>query len=114
MDKLDLNIQKKYSINRIYLIWLIYSIIFGIYGFTLCLYLLKFRGFFAADFQWQIRAGEALINAENPYTVIPWGNVFPLGVPYINPLPAAIVGIPFTFIDPYFAGSLFLVCHQPY
>ncbi|NMC52390.1 MAG: DUF4175 domain-containing protein [Chloroflexi bacterium] len=84
-----------------------YSLIIGICAAALCYGLLKMRGFLTTDFQWAIRGGQALIVGENPYLVLEWKNLFPLGTPFFYPLPAALVGIPFTFLDPYLAGALF-------
>lgn len=86
---------------------LLYSFVIGFFSFWLCFILLHWRGFQAADFQWMIRGGQAIINGENPYLVIKPGPIYPLGVPFFYPLPAAILGIPFTHIDPYWGGAIF-------
>jgi len=75
----------------------------ALYSFAL----LHWRGYQAGDFQWQLRAAQALLAGENPYLAIKPANVYPLGVGYFYPLPAALLGLPLARLDPYWAGALF-------
>lgn len=83
------------------------SIQVGLCAFIVSFIILHVRGYQAGDFQWIIRAGQALWLHENPYTAISYAPVYPLGVPFFYPLPAALVGLPFAWLDSYIAGALF-------
>ncbi len=80
----------------------------GSLWFTLSLLLLHQRGALASDFTYPWRAGRALLAGQNPYQVIQPGGNYPFENPLFYPLPAAILSIPFGFInDPYLAGAAF-------
>jgi len=85
----------------------IQAFIIGLAGFLLSFSLLHMRGYQAGDFQWAIRGGQALLDGENPYLAISPAPIYPLGTPFFYPLPAAVVGFVFIFMDSYLAGALF-------
>jgi hypothetical protein len=80
----------------------------GVLWFTLSFLLLHQRGALASDFTYPWRAARALLSGQNPYQVIQPGGNYPFENPLFYPLPAAILSIPFGFInDPYLAGAAF-------
>lgn len=63
----------------------------------------------AADFTWQWLGARALLHGQNPYVVVTAGGPYDLIAPYIYPLPAAIVAIPFSaWLTPMYAAALFI------
>lgn len=57
------------------------------------------------------RGARALLSGQDPYQVILGGGNYPFEFPLFYPLPAAILSIPFGFIDdPYVAGAAFFGC----
>jgi hypothetical protein len=65
------------------------------------------RGYLASDFQWPLRAAQALLGGEDPYEVIVPSGPYPFHMHFYYPLPAALVALPFAGLDPYVAGALF-------
>ena len=63
----------------------------------------------AADFTWHWLAARALLEGLNPYEVVTRGGEFNLVVPYLYPLPGALVSAPFAvLLDPIPAASLYV------
>ncbi len=84
------------------------ALVIGFFWFTLSLLLLHQRGALASDFTYPWRAARALLVGQNPYQVIQPGENYPFESPFLYPLPAAILSIPFGLInDPYLAGAIF-------
>jgi hypothetical protein len=71
------------------------------------------RGYLASDFQWPLRAAQALLAGEDPYEVIVPDEVivpeapYPFHMHFYYPLPAALPALPLAGLDPYLAGALF-------
>ena len=79
----------------------------GIASTLLSYHLLLARGTLASDFTWPWRAARALIVGENPYLVIQNTGPYPFSMAFYYPLPAALVALPFVYVEPYWAGALF-------
>ena len=82
-------------------------VLLGVICFSLSYTMLRLRNVRASDFQWTLRAAQAIREGDNPYTVMSIQNIYPLGAPYPNPLPAAYFGLLFSPFDDYIAGALF-------
>ncbi len=68
---------------------------------------LKVRGDLASDFEWPLRAAQALLAGQNPYQAIVGGGPYPFDTPFYYPLPAALAALPLAGLDPYMAGAVF-------
>lgn len=68
---------------------------------------LMVRGYLASDFEWPLRAAQALLAGQNPYQSILGGGPYPFDTPFYYPLPAAVAALPFVGLNPYVAGALF-------
>ena len=66
------------------------------------------RGRLASDFQFPLTAARALLAGHNPYEIMAQQHgSYPFDSGLFCPLPAALVTIPFCWLDPYVAGALF-------
>jgi len=66
------------------------------------------RGHLAGDFQFPLTAARAVLAGHNPYEVMQQQHdSYPFDSGFFYPLPAALVAIPFCWLDPYVAGALF-------
>ncbi|MEJ2598655.1 MAG: hypothetical protein P8Z00_10005 [Anaerolineales bacterium] len=91
--------------------YVLIALVAGIIWFTLSFLLLHQWGAFASDFMKPWRGARALLSGQDPYQVIQGGGNYPFEYPLFYPLPAAILAIPFGFIDdPYVAGAVFFGC----
>lgn len=63
----------------------------------------------ASDFTWHWLAGRALLKGQDPYVVVQFGGAYALDMPYLYPLTAAILGVPFAlFSSPVVAATAFI------
>ncbi len=62
-------------------------------------------GFGTPDFQWWWLTARAVLDGQNPYAVVP--NAIDAQFQFYNPLPAAVLAIPFAFVRPDVGLALF-------
>jgi len=86
---------------------LITTIVIGLAAGIACYFTLISRGWQAADFTFSWRAGQALLERENPYQVIIPSGEYPLQTYFYYPLTSALAAIPFYWFYPELAGAVF-------
>jgi len=64
-------------------------------------------GHLAKDFTWPWRAARILLQGHDPYTVMQATGSYPFNTPFLYPLPAAVIALPFAPLPPALAGALF-------
>jgi hypothetical protein len=84
------------------------AILIGVLAGALSYRLLLADGRLAADFEWPLRGAQALLHGQNPYDVIKPSGGYPFDAALFYPLPAILVALPFAWMDPYWAGALFM------
>lgn len=79
----------------------------GLLSGLICYVRLSQRQQLAQDFTWTWHAARLLAQGENPYCLIQPRGDYPYQTYFYYPLPAALAGLPFAPLPPYFAGAFF-------
>lgn len=81
-----------------------------IFATALSYHQLTGRGLLASDFQYALRAALRLLAGGDPYDdpTTRYGLPYPFDARFPYPLNAALLAVPFTGLDPYFAGAVFV------
>lgn len=86
----------------------IVAIVLGLWGAFIAWFALNAApGHLAKDFTWPWRAARILLQGHDPYVVMQATGPYPFNTPFLYPLPAAVIALPFAFLSPAIAGAGF-------